>query len=303
MGQRLNTTSKSSKETAAQKRARIAAEAAAGSVDNSSRRGESDDDGAPDPEPTNFDSGTLVPHQGETRSEPLVGPVQTLAERLAVEADPFSYVPAPADANDLDHAAHAARQITRADRGARENFGYLQRRYTMIVGRWLSEVAERKSYKAVGHKSVEKFAESLGIDRKEYYRFIEGFLVFDALGNMVEEPLGINTIEQLAITVRRNPEEARLQFAKMKEEGRVSAAGAKAVRKLLWGGEGKAIERAKPAPKELPPAIDRLQAAKAEGRIDLDLLKEVASNDPDSALAYIEEMRERLDAAEELVKK
>ncbi|MFD7835588.1 hypothetical protein [Streptomyces sp. NPDC059761] len=241
---------------------------------------------------------TQSPDSGKVKE----GIVHTVAEIAAVAADPFAYVPAPTDASDLDHVAHAARQILRADQAAVTAVGNVQARYTKLVGGWLKEVAERKSYKDAGHKSVEKFAASIGIDRKEYYRFIEGFAVFDAIGDMVEEPLGINTIEQLAITARQSREDVRAQFAKMKEAGRVSAASAKAVRQLLWGSENKAIERTKPEPKELPPAIDRLQAAKAEGRIDLDLLKEVASNDRDSALAYIEDMRDRLKAAEDLLK-
>ncbi|MGW9067896.1 hypothetical protein ACWGQT_00390 [Streptomyces yangpuensis] len=289
------------KPTDAEKRIEKAKAAATAMKPASARRGESQEEQAKEPDTAAPKAEAALPHQPQSPDNGRVeGILISPAEIAAVAADPFAYVPAPENATDLDHVAHAARQIITADRAAMGAVGNVQVRHTMLVGGWLAEVAARRSYKEAGHKSVEKFAVSLGIDRKQYYRLIEGYAVFGAIGDMVDAPLGINTIEQLAKTARRSREDVRAQFAKMKEEGLVTAAGAKAAHALLWP-EEKVIRQAKPVPKELPAAIDRLQAAKAEGRIDLDLLKEVASNDRDSALAYIEDMRERLKAAEDLL--
>ncbi|MEU6756069.1 hypothetical protein [Streptomyces sp. NPDC046685] len=209
----------------------------------------------------------------------------------------FAYVPAPADANPLEHLAHAERQIRKARQTAGEELLKTQADYMIVTGRWLSEVQAAKSYKAAGYKSVNAFAAAVGIKGKDYYRFIDAHLVYTALEGLVESPLPVLVIEKLASTARKSTEEVREQFAIMKREGQITPDGAVAAKALLGLGTPQ-------APRELkaPPAVqERLQAARKAGRIDLDLIKEVAASDPDEAKVYVDSLRELVEEAEKLL--
>ncbi|MEV7512118.1 hypothetical protein AB0O57_29595 [Streptomyces sp. NPDC091201] len=212
-------------------------------------------------------------------------------------APPFAYIPAPADANPLEHLAHAERQIKGHMETAGDALLKTQRDFMVVAGRWLSEVQREKSYKAAGYKNVNAFADSLGIKGKDYYRIIDAYLVYTALGDLVETPLPVLVIEQLASTARSSTGQVREQFAVMKREGQITPDGAKAAKALLTLGAAQPVRELKAAPE----VSARLQAARKAGRIDLDLVKEVAASDPGEAKVYVDGLRELVEEAEKLL--
>ncbi|MEU9405618.1 hypothetical protein AB0E08_07925 [Streptomyces sp. NPDC048281] len=236
-----------------------------------------------------------VPRQ--TASEPLEGVVHPREPE-----DPFQYVPAPDDASDLVHLAHAERQIRKVGDAAGNGFAEIETNYWNLTGRWLAEVQEKGSYKAGGHKSVERFAHSIGLERHTYYRAIKHYVVYGALGGLVTAPLAQNVVDQLYTLGKDDRDLLRTAFVDLTREGSVTVSAVKNLRRLIAASE----EAAKPpkaiATREPRPVTERLQEARGAGKIDLGLIKElVAVGDRQSAQEYVDDMKKKLAEAEGLL--
>lgn len=264
--------------TAAQKRADQAA-ALAALATGPARRGEDDDN--------------LTKQSAETSASAEVEGhvVSTPSDGL------FAYVPAPDGAMPLEHLAHAERQIRNATRDAGNELLRTQAKYMMLVGRWLSEVQASKSYKAAGHRNVGAFAASVGITGKNYYRYIDAYIVYTALDDLVTDWLPVLVIEKLASTARKSTAEVREQYILMEKAGQVTPDGAQAAKDLMRLGVPAPVRELK-APLALQA---KLQAARKAGRIDLDLIREVAASDPEEAKVFVNDLRELVDEAEKLL--
>ncbi|MEU6362272.1 hypothetical protein [Streptomyces albidoflavus] len=291
------------KETPAQKRAREALEAARATQDAPARRGEDDEpQDPPADEPPEF------PHQADSsgaeaarQEEPSKGGIITpAAHQVWLGSENGDLVPAytelPEDMDPLQQIATAKRGIARANQALTEGMGKLSRDYILSAGQWLWDVTERKTYKAAGHKSVEAFAQSVDLERHDVYRLRKAVPVYRDIHDLVEEPLSIRTIEEIFKVKSR--EGRREQFTQMKRDGRISAAGAIAARKLLaLGPATEIIQGAKGESAQAKP-VDRLQQAiKARRLVDVDLLAEVKQDDPDAAKSYVARLRESYEDA------
>ncbi|PPS89487.1 hypothetical protein BZZ08_01633 [Streptomyces sp. MH60] len=216
--------------------------------------------------------------------------------------DPFTYVPAPKDISDLQHLAYAERQIRKVGEAAGDRFARLEANYWIITGRWFSEVQKKGSYKAGGHKSVEKFAKSIGFERHIYYRAIRHHVVYSALEGLVESPLAQLVVEQLYTLGKDDPALLREKYVELAAKGPVTVGAVKSLRRLmdataLAAQEPKAIEGRQPRP-----VSERLREARAAGKIDLGLLKELVKvGDRQSAQEYVDEMKKRVAEAEGLL--
>lgn len=235
-----------------------------------------------------------VPHQVDP--EPLVGIIHS-----PEPGDPFEYVAAPEGATELQHLAHAERQIRKVAEAAGTWFAAVESNYWILTGRWLAEVQEKGSYKAGGFRSVDKFAKSVGIERHVYYRAIRHHVVYTALGDLAKAPLSQLLVEQLYSLGKDDPELLRTEFAKLAAEGPVTVSAIKNLRRLLDSSaaaaqEPKAIEARQPRP-----VADRVKEARAAGKIDLALLKELAEIDKESARDYVEDLKTKLAEAESLL--
>jgi hypothetical protein len=282
------------KQTAAQKRA-AAALAAAQAVSSQARRGEDDEleaaAAAAVSEPADEPQ---VPHQ--VAQAPLEGIVHS-----PEPADPFQYVPAPDDISDLQHLAHAERQIRKIGEAAGSGFAEIEKNYWTLTGRWLAEVQAKGSYKAGGHKSVEKFAHSIGIERHTYYRAIKHHVVYTALDGLLTEPLAQNVVDELYTIGKDDHDLLRAKYTELAKEGPVTISAVRHLRRLM-----EATALAAKGPKEItarqPRPVDvRLKEARAAGKIDLALLQELVKVDRQSAEEYVEDMKKRVAEAEGLL--
>lgn len=279
------------KQTAREKRIQKATQGIAATAVAPARRGETDEA----PAAPRAAEGQQVPHPAAPA--PLEGIVHDPEPE-----DPFAYVPAPEDFNDLQHLAYAERQIRKVGEAAGERFARLEANYWILTGRWLAEVQEKGSYKAGGHKSVEKFAKSIGIERHTYYRAIRHHVVYSALEGLVKSPLAQLVVEQLYTLGKDDPDLLRAKYTELAAKGPVTVEAVKSLRRLmdataLAAQEPKAIEGRQPRP-----VSDRLKEARAAGKIDLSLLKElVKGGDRQSAQEYVDDMKKRLAEAEGLL--
>ncbi|THA72424.1 hypothetical protein E6R60_26175 [Streptomyces sp. A0642] len=241
-----------------------------------------------------------VPHQADQapdRSrEPLEGTVYP-----AESTNPFEYVAAPEGASDLQHLAHAERQLRKVGDAAGEAFASVEYTYWALTGRWLSEVQEKGSYKAGGHKSVEKFAKAVGIERHTYYRAIRHHVVYTALDGLIEKPLAQLVVEQLYSLGKDDPKLLREKYTEMAAEGPVTVSAVRSLRRLLDASAAAAQAPKAIGARQPRPVADRLKEARAAGKIDLGLLKELAEFDKDSARDYVKDLKERLAEAETLL--
>ncbi|MCX4799546.1 hypothetical protein OG497_37455 [Streptomyces sp. NBC_01242] len=284
------------KKTAAQKRTESALAAVAASSDVA-RRGEGDEslaEAAAAAASTPVTEVAQVPHQAA--SEPIEGIVHS-----PEPANPFEYVAAPEDANDLQHLAHAERQIRKVGEAAGTEFAKVEANYWILTGRWLAEVQEKGSYKAGGHKSVEKFAKSVGIERHTYYRAIRHHVVYTTLGELVKAPLAQLVVDQLYSLGKDDPELLRSEYAKLAAEGAVTVSAVRNLRRLLDASTAAAQEPKAIGARQSRPVADRLKEARAAGKIDLGLLKELAEVDKDSARDYVKDLKLKLAEAESLL--
>lgn len=264
------------------------------------RRGENDD---PSPElgaaaaaaaSAPAEAEVQMPHQ--VASAPLEGIIHA-----PEPDDPFQYVPAPDDVNDLEHLAHAGRQIKKLGDAAGKVLGETERDYWVLTGRWLFEVQERKSYKAGGFNSVEVFARANGMERHGYYRAIKHHVVYGALGDLPKAPLAQRAVDQLYSLGKDDPELLRQKYIELAEKGPVTATAVENLRRLISASELAAKEPKVIGTRSPRPVSERLNEARAAGRIDLGLLRELVQTDKDSARKYVEDMKAKVAEAEALI--
>lgn len=278
------------KQTAREKRIQRATQGITATDVAPARRGEADD-----PAPAASRETPQVP------SPAVPAPLEGIVH-APEPGDPFEYVPAPDDASDLVHLAHAERQIRKIGNAAGESLGQIEKNYWTLTGRWLAEVQAKGSYKAGGHKSVEKFAKSIGIERHTYYRAIKHHVVYTTLAELATAPLPQLVVDQLYTLGKDDPALLRSKYSELAAKGEVTVSAVKNLRRLMA-----ASEQAAKVPKELEgrqprPVADRLKEARAIGKIDLGLLKElVTAGDRQSAQEYVEDMRKKLAEAEGLL--
>jgi hypothetical protein len=291
---RVQSTAKTAakKLTAREKRIQQATAGVAASEVAPARRGEDDElEAAAVAAASEPASEPQVPHQ--VASAPLEGIVYD-----PEPADPFQYVPAPDDADDLQHLAHAARQIRKIGEAAGRGVGEIEKNYWTLTGRWLAEVQAKGSYKAGRHKSVEKFAKSIGIERHTYYRAIKHHVVYTALDGLLTAPLAQNVVDQLYTLGKDDPELLRAKYNELAAKGEVTVSAVKNLRRLMTASEQAAKEPKEITARQPRPVDVRLKEARAAGKIDLGLLKELVTVDRQSAEEYVKDMKERLAEAE-----
>lgn len=279
------------KETPAAKRAAAARAAAIATSDAPARRGEEDE-----PPRLRVAEPIVVPQQASAATvvEPGVAVVTLGSEAV----NPLRYEEIPPDVSDLEWIAFAQRKIITANRAVDRALGLVAKNYVLSAGRYLWEASKNGKYKAAGHKSIDGFAASLDMDRRDVYRLRDAYPVYAAIGDLVEEPLNERTIRELAIAVRQSVESCRLVFAEMKRSGRISSAGAIAARRLLAAGDPSEIIAHEPQSLEAPPAVDRLNKARKDGRlVDVAVLKEAHEADPKTAQMYVDELRAKYEEA------
>ncbi len=307
------------KETAAARRAREAREAATAAAQDSgpARRGEEDDDLDEErrekalPVLDEAESPAALPHQAtgpEPQPASSVGqPAVTLGRERA-----FAYTELPEDADPLEHVAHARRGIVNANQALTEGMGKLERNYVLSAGRYLWYATKDGRLKAAGFKSVEAFAEPLGLTRQDVYRLRRAVPVYLVIGDLVEEPLNERTIRELYQTLTNSNNELELteareadlrsQFAEMKRSGRVNSAGAIAARKLLMLGDPSKLIESEPEGNSSPPPVEQFtKARKANRLVDLATLKAVREVDPDAVKQYVDQLKEQYEAAARLL--
>lgn len=305
MGQRLATPAKKAappKETAKERRIREAREAASAGSSAPARRGEADEPEA-ELQALEESATAAVPHPA-TPAESQVGsaPLEGVVHPREPD-DPFEYVPAPEDSDDLQHLAHAARQIKKIGEAAGEKFARLEANYWILTGRWLAEVQAKGSYKAGGHKSVDAFAKSIDMERHTYYRAIKHHVVYTALGDRLTAPLAQNLVDQLYSLGKDDPDLLRAKYDELAAKGEVTVAAVKNLRRLMAASEEAAKQPKEITARQPRPMTERLKEARATGRLDLGLVQElVRSGDRQSAQEYIDDMRKRLAEAEGLLK-
>jgi len=216
--------------------------------------------------------------------------------------DPFEYVPAPEDSDDLQHLAHAARQIKKIGEAAGSGFAEIEKNYWTLTGRWLAEVQAKGSYRAGGHSSVEKFAKSIGIERHTYYRAIKHHVVYTALGDRLTAPLAQNLVDQLYSLGKNDPDLLRAKYDELAANGEVTVEAVKNLRRLMAASEQAAKEPKQLTARQPRPVAERLREARATGKLDLGLVQElVKAGDRQSAQEYIDDMKKRLAEAEGLL--
>ncbi|MFE6000311.1 hypothetical protein ACFQ6C_26180 [Streptomyces sp. NPDC056454] len=255
-------------------------------------------------------AGKPVARRGEQEPPPAPSnDSQPQAEKVHLEGtvypaepeNPFTYVPAPEDVSDLQHLAHAERQLRKIGDATGEAFASLERTYWVLTGRWLAEVQAKGSYKAGNHKSVEKFAKSVGIERHTYYRAIRHHVVYTALDGLVTKPLAQLVVEQLYALGKDDPELLRKKYEELAAEGPVTVSAVRNLRRLLESSAAAAQEPKAIGGREPRPVADRLKEARAAGKIDLGLLRELAAFDKESARDYVNELKTKLAEAETLI--
>lgn len=291
------------KPTAAEKRVAAAIAAAEATKDTPARRGESDDD-------------ELAPLPVEVPEEAAVAPVVHVPPQSAVvksseEENPFQYVEPPEDADPLEQIGMVRRGIARANRGLANGLGRMQRDYILSAGEYLWWATQGTRLRDAGFKSVEKFAEPLGLTKQDVYRLRRAVPVYRVIGDLVEEALNERTIRELYQTLTNErgdlevtserQENLRQQFAEMKRMGRVNSGGAVAARKLLMLGEATDVIEAESGSSK-PGVLEQFTKARRTRRIvDLELLRDAKSEDPTAAREYVDELRRFYEAAAEIV--
>lgn len=237
-----------------------------------------------------------VPHQAAP--QPLEGIVHP-----PEPTDRLQYLPAPDGISDLEHLGYAAGQIRKIGEAAGSGLAEIEKNYWTLTGRWLAEVQAKGSYKAGGHKSVESFARSIGMERHAYYRAIKHHVVYTALDGLLAEPLAQNVVDQLYSLGKDDHELLRAKYSELANKGPVTVSAVQNLRRLMAASEQAAKEPKQLTTRQPRPVAERLEQARAAGRLDLGLVQElVKAGDRQSAQEYVDDMRKRLDEAEGLLK-
>lgn len=241
--------------------------------------------------------------------------------KASEENNPFEFIKPPEEADPLEQIGMARRGIARANRGLANGLGRMQRDYVASAGEYLWWATQGTRLKDAGFKSVEKFAEPLGLNKQDVYRLRRAVPVYRIIGDLVDEALNERTIRELYSTIVDEkgeiaitpdgepnvaPERAQLlrdQFTEMKRMGRVNSGGAVAARKLLMLGESTyVIEPESGTSPSSSRAAEQLAKARRTRRVvDLEVLREAKEEDPDGAKQYVDELRRSWEAAAEIV--
>lgn len=311
-------TSKPNKETPAEKRRRLAREAAVAGSGSPARRGEEDDPTiTSDVEELVAAAEAVVPRPAEEGEVHVPRPEAVL--KASEEANPFEFVRPPEDADPLEQVGMVRRGIARANRGLTNGLGSLQKGYVASAGEYLWWVTQGNRLKNAGFKSVEKFAEPLGLTKQDVYRLRRAVPVYRVIGDMVDEPLNERTIRELYTTLTDDkgdlpvtpdgdpapaPERAALlreQFAEMKKMGRVNSGGAVAARKLLMLGQDLDVIEPESGTPSTRASEVLAKALRTRRVVDLEVLREAKEEDPDAAKQYVDDLRKAWEAAAEIV--
>jgi hypothetical protein len=267
----------------------------------------------------------VVPHQAEEPGqetkkqvyEPGVDQVELNAE---AKLSFFTFVKPPEDLDPLEQIGMARRGIARANRGLENGYGALQKGYVESAGEYLWWVTQFDRLKLAGFKSVEKFAEPLGLTKQDVYRLRRAVPVYRIIGDLVEEALNERTIRELfstivdekgeiAVTADGEPDvdperqkNLRDQFTEMKKMGRVNSGGAKAARRLLLLGEMTGPMEIEPGAEPGPGVVDVLAKARRTNRIvPLEVLRDAKEKDPEAVQQYVKDLKRAYEAAAEIV--
>lgn len=288
-----------------------AAKAAAAAGKPRARRGEEDEpETALEELP---ESGTAFPHQAEpaTRQAVVLQPSQVTLSGESTNA--LVYVAPPEDADARDQVAHHRRRIIVANRELTLGMGQLEKSYVLSAGvHFWEATSDNKRLKEAGYKSVDEFAATIDMTKQDVYRVRRAVPVYQVIGDMVEEPLNERTIRALYSTLTNEKKDydptperqqnLRLQFDEMRRAGKVNSSGALWARNLLQLGPDAAPMEIEPENGEPPEALLKLAKARKAGRlVDLELLKEAKEQDQDAVEGYVNELRERYEAAAALL--
>ena len=322
MGTRLTTTAKKAappKETAKERRIREAKEAAAAGASAPARRGEADEpeQGLEELEDA---AAAVVPHQAEEPRQIHTPDLDAIELSREAQTSFFTFTKPSANLDPLEQIGMVRRGIARANRGLENGLGQLQKGYVESAGEYLWWATQGSRLRDAGFKSVEKFAEPLGLSKQDVYRLRRAVPVYRIIGDMVEGPLNERTIRELfstivnekgevAVTPEGEPDVSperqknlRDQFTEMKKMGRVNSGGAVAARRLLMLGEATDVIEPELGASSSSKAVDQLAKARRMRRVvDLEVLREAKEEDPQGAKEYADELRRWSEAAAEIV--
>lgn len=236
----------------------------------------------------------------EQRTEEPARVVEPAPEAVALASELggyLQYVPAREGATDLELLVHAQRGIVNAGIAVEGGLGSLERDYALTAGRYLDDVTRTKAYKAAGHKSVEAFAATLDLSRKDVYRLRDAVVVYGDIADLVTKPLNERTIRELAIAHRESGS-CRDVYMEAERTGRLNSTGVVEVRRLLVAGALTEIIESEPEGKPDVPAVERLTRAFKAGKLaDIEVVKEAAKNNPEVVQAYADGLKAQYDAA------
>lgn len=309
---------KKPRENAAQKRARQALEAVGGTSDQA-RRGE------PDDELTVAATAAASAPAEEAAASPVVEPNVHIPHQDAVvlaseEANPFEFVRPPADADPLEQVGMARRGIARANLGLEKGLGKLQSEYIQSAGEYLWWVTQGTRLKDAGFKSVEKFAEPLGLTKQDVYRLRRAVPIHRAIGGMMDGALNERTYRELyktivdekgevPVTADGEPDVSperqkalREQFALMQKLGKLTSTGAAEARRILMLGNDAGPIEIEPGAESGQGVVETLAKALRTNRIvSLEVLRDVKATDPEAAARYVAELKRSYEAAAEII--
>jgi hypothetical protein len=308
--------------TERQKRVAKATAAVTASAVAPARRGEQEEPEA-ELEQLEEAAAAVVRHQAETSAEPSRSVVTPTADQVvtaAEEDNPFQFIKPSEDLDPLEQIGMVRRGIARANRGLENGLGAMQKGYVGSAGEYLWWATQGDRLKKAGFKSIEKFAEPLGLSKQEVYRLRRAVPVYRVIGHMVQEALNERTIRELYSTIvdekgeipvtadgepdisPERQQNLRDQFAEMQRMKRVNSGGAIAARRLLLLGEQTGPIEIEPGTEAGPGVVDVLAKARRTNRIvPLEVLREAKEKDPDAVQEYVNDLKRAWEAAAEIV--
>jgi hypothetical protein len=246
-------------------------------------------------------------------------PHQDAIVKASEEGDPFEFIKPSEELDPLEQIGMVRRGIARANRGLENGLGAMQKGYVGSAGEYLWWATQFDRLRDAGFKSIEKFAEPLGLAKQEIYRLRRAVPVYRVIGDMVREALNERTIRELYSTIvdekgeipvtddgepNISPERQknlRDQFAEMQRMNRVNSGGAIAARRLLLLGEQTGPIEIEPGTEPGPGVVDQLAKARRTNRIvPLEVLREAKEKDPEAVQQYVDELKRAYEAAAEI---